>query len=142
MNLNPSDDLFYLGVKVILKNPQNQILLLKVQRPKKSFWELPGGRVQKLETEVQAVYRELLEETGIKNIKNLKSIYLKRSDYRCKTFDEQDVGLIFSFFQASVDNSDVSLSVDHAEYAWVSIQEADQLLKNGYGCLVSELVKS
>ena len=30
---------------------------------------------------------------------------------------------------------------DQTEFVWVSMQEADQLLEDGYGCLVSELVK-
>lgn len=142
MSFNSSDDLFFLGVKVILKNRQDQILLLKVQKSDESFWELPGGRVQKGETEVQAVYRELLEETGIVNIQNLQSIGLVRSFYRLKTFDQQDVGLIFSFFQATVDSSDVTLSPDHTDFVWVSRQKADELLEDGYGSLISELIKS
>jgi|GEM_PF-1510629 len=34
-------DLFWLGVKIILKNKDDHILLLKVQKKNETFWELP-----------------------------------------------------------------------------------------------------
>lgn len=141
MNHNPADDLFYLGVKVILINPDNQILLLKVQKPDESFWELPGGRVQKGESEVQALHREIFEEAGIQNIKHLQPIAFMRSFYRCKISTNQEVGLIFSFFKATVDSSHVTLSVDHVDSTWVSLQEAEKLVEGCYGSCLSELIE-
>ncbi len=42
----------------------NQILLVKARD--KSNWQLPGGRIEPGETPIQAVAREVHEETGLK----------------------------------------------------------------------------
>ncbi|MBP7854538.1 NUDIX domain-containing protein [Candidatus Babeliales bacterium] len=127
------DDLFYLGVKVILKNAKNKILLLQVQKTKRIFWELPGGRVQKNETEIQALMRELAEETGITSINNIQSLGVSLSKFRMQYSSDLNVGLIFSMWSAMVDDVDVTLTTPHVSYQWASVNQAKKLLKDAYG---------
>lgn len=132
------DDIFYLSVKLILKNEQNQILLLKVQKDNDSFWELPGGKVQIAETEEIAIVRELFEETGITSIQNLKHITTFKSDYRS---EKKDIGYIFSFFSANTTQKNISLGIDHIEYLWTEQEHANSILNDAYVKTINELTK-
>ncbi len=47
-----SEDIFHLGIKALIRNSEDMILLLQVNPkaldgPKRDYWDLPGGRVQK-----------------------------------------------------------------------------------------------
>lgn len=130
-----TDDLFYCGVKIVLKNSDNKILLLKKPVKDKDFWELPGGRIQIGETELDALRREMAEETGITTIDNIHHITMLISKYRCATNDNQQVGLIFSVFGGTTESDTVTLSDDHKEYMWVTQEQATQLVDDAYGKL-------
>jgi len=54
------EDCFHLGVKVLLYDSEGRVLLLK----KGPYWDLPGGRLQKGETLMETLQREVEEETG------------------------------------------------------------------------------
>ncbi|MCH9617513.1 MAG: RNA pyrophosphohydrolase [Chlamydiia bacterium] len=59
------------SIRIILLNDKQEILLLKAKagtgwRDRESpFWFTPGGGIEKEESEIDAAYRELYEETGI-----------------------------------------------------------------------------
>ncbi|SMC26995.1 8-oxo-dGTP diphosphatase [Clostridium acidisoli DSM 12555] len=58
------------GVLGIVQNSKKEVLFIKQRKgPYAGSWLLPGGSIEKNETCVQAVIREVNEETGI-NIKN------------------------------------------------------------------------
>jgi len=73
----------------------HQILLLKQieHASGRSYWQIPGGRIELDETEEQCVQREMLEETGLEvQIDSLlldepsppsDSIYQRWKTYRC-----------------------------------------------------------
>jgi 8-oxo-dGTP diphosphatase len=46
---------------------QDRILLCRHEKPGKEYWLLPGGGVDSGESLVDALYRELLEEVGLKD---------------------------------------------------------------------------
>ena len=52
-----------LGVRVLVQNPQGQVLL--VRHTYAPGWLLPGGGVERGEIAEQAAAREVLEETGV-----------------------------------------------------------------------------
>jgi len=63
------------SIKLILLNENNELLLMKtedkdIQSNKGKyngvFWQMIGGKIEDGETIEEAVYRELLEETGLK----------------------------------------------------------------------------
>lgn len=42
-----------------------RVLMVRLQRPGKSFWVLPGGAIESGETPQEAAIREMREETGL-----------------------------------------------------------------------------
>ena len=56
------------GVGIIVLNNQDKIFVAKRIDNPKSFWQMPQGGVEKGEDFLSAAYRELEEETSIKNV--------------------------------------------------------------------------
>lgn len=127
------EDSFHLGVKTIIKNSEGQILILEVKKGAKHYWDLPGGRVQKGEQPEITALREVMEETGINTLQNLCHKGMIKSCVRIPVNSESTVGLIFSFYTAYVENTDVILSVEHHSYQWVTQEKALELLTVTYG---------
>tara|TARA_B100000579_G_scaffold397911_1_gene377813 strand:+ start:387 stop:866 length:480 start_codon:yes stop_codon:yes gene_type:complete len=62
------------GVGVALLNKDNKIFVAKRIDNPKNFWQMPQGGINKKEDYLSAAYRELEEETSIKNVKLLKEL--------------------------------------------------------------------
>ena len=62
------------GVGIIILNDQNKIFVGKRKDNPGDKWQMPQGGVDIGEDFVTAMKRELMEETGIKNIKIIKEI--------------------------------------------------------------------
>ena len=62
------------GVGVIILNKENKVFVGKRKDNPLDKWQLPQGCVDKGESYLQAMKRELFEETSIKNIKVIKEI--------------------------------------------------------------------
>ena len=63
-----------LGVGAIVLNNKNRVFVGKRKDNPIDKWQMPQGGVNEGEKLIDAMKRELLEETGIKNIKILKEI--------------------------------------------------------------------
>ena len=62
------------GVGIIVLNNNNQVFVGKRKDNPGDKWQMPQGGVNKGEDFINAMRRELIEETSIKNIKILKEI--------------------------------------------------------------------
>ena len=62
------------GVGIIVLNSDNQVFVGKRKDNPGDKWQMPQGGVDKGESFITAMRRELIEETSIKNIKILKEI--------------------------------------------------------------------
>jgi putative (di)nucleoside polyphosphate hydrolase len=62
------------GVGIVVINNENKVFVAKrIDNPKK-FWQMPQGGVDNGEDYLTAAYRELEEETSIKNVKLIKEL--------------------------------------------------------------------
>ena len=62
------------GVGIVVLNKKNQVFVAKRIDNQKNFWQMPQGGVDKGEDYLTAAYRELEEETSIKNVELIKEL--------------------------------------------------------------------
>ena len=63
-----------IGVGIILLNKENKVFVAKRIDNPKNFWQMPQGGVDDGEDYLTAAYRELKEETSIKNVKLIQEL--------------------------------------------------------------------
>ena len=63
-----------LGVGIVVLNKENKVFVAKRIDNPKNFWQMPQGGVDKGEDFLRAAYRELEEETSIKNVELIKEL--------------------------------------------------------------------
>jgi 8-oxo-dGTP pyrophosphatase MutT (NUDIX family) len=98
-------------------NGREYLLLLNAGR-----WDFPKGGVEKGESELQTVLREVKEETGLKSFAIVPGFrrvieYFYRRD--SKNVHKQVVYLL-----AKTSEDKVSISFEHQGYAWYAYREA------------------
>ena len=136
------DTLFLIGPRATIYNTKTNKVLLLQRNDGNNAWEIPGGKRENNEDIVDALKREVQEETGL-IINEYKLVYVSL------TFENHPVLKPFLNigYLCLVDNSDVVISDEHIDYKWVSVEELanyldndiyNDLLNNG---MISELKK-
>jgi len=102
---------------------KTEYLLLKRVPEKNGFWQPVTGGLEEGETRTEALFREIKEETGIKNpIRVIEGLYY---------FEFSDPNLNQEYVYGVEVSPTEELVLDgeeHSEYRWCSFQEALQLL--------------
>ena len=62
------------GVGIVVLNKKNEVFIAKRIDNQKNFWQMPQGGVDMGEDYLAAAYRELEEETSIKNVNLIKEL--------------------------------------------------------------------
>jgi putative (di)nucleoside polyphosphate hydrolase len=62
------------GVGIVVLNKRNKVFVAKRIDNQKNFWQMPQGGVDKSEDYLAAAYRELEEETSIKNVNLVREL--------------------------------------------------------------------
>lgn len=127
------EDCFHLGVKAVLINQDKKILLLERYHPsKEKYLDLPGGRLQRGESQLEALSREVKEETGWDNMSGAHPFMMVLTKIRIPN-QESDVGLIFSIFVLIISDSfHPTLSHEHVNFEWCSLSNAVEKLRSQY----------
>ncbi len=143
------------GVGVVVLNSKNRVFVGKRKDNPVDKWQMPQGGVDPGETLLQAMRRELFEETSIKNIKILKEL-----DYWLEyELPENLVGIIWQgkyrgqkqkWFVVRFMGSDSEINLktkkpEFIEWKWLEINKLPDVIvefkKNIYEKLVKELHK-
>lgn len=111
-----------------LERDDGQILFLHRMDNKSqgNLWGIPGGKIDKGETPLQAVVRELKEETGIAlnhdSLKFIKSVYITNTVHN-------RVNYVYHMFKTSYNGSRaIAINPDeHKGYTWVTPCDALKL---------------
>lgn len=134
------NEIFYIGVKALIKNPSGQILLvhdtprLKVDGQSETYWDIPGGRVQLDERSlIETLKREVKEELNINDLK-VGALFDCTISNHLSQFDEKKrISLCLVAYMCTIPTDAViTLSDEHDQYKWLTPQEASELLKIKY----------
>jgi 8-oxo-dGTP pyrophosphatase MutT (NUDIX family) len=85
-------------------------------------WDFPKGNIEFGEDEVQAAYREILEETGIQNVHFLEG-FRKKIQYRYRR-GHKLIQKEVIFYLGMTNTREIILSNEHIGYAWKNYDEA------------------
>lgn len=98
----PNEKLFYLGVKALIRNNLGQVLLLQIRKGERTYWDLPGGRINEGEQALEALAREVNEETGIENIDHEKLLGMALTTIAIPITPDRKGGLILAVYACDV----------------------------------------
>jgi len=136
--------LLEVGVKALIKNNQNQYLILKRCFPYEGEtevrWDIPGGRINPGEPIYQALAREIKEETGLTMTGNPRILYAQDI---MRLADKHIVRLTF---EVSAEPGEIKLDLQdengtgHCDYQWVTLTEFKNLRHDIYLSPVLEIM--
>lgn len=114
--------------KAVVFNAVGKMLALRrsktdVRRPLQ--WDLPGGLLDPGESFVEGVTREIKEETGVE-INEPKLVFSKTQvrEWLEAAGVTHTNNCVFLFYVARAKTDQVSLSYEHSEYKWFTLEEA------------------
>lgn len=127
-------DSFHIGVKAVIFNKENRILLLERDHPiKRMYWDLPGGRLQKNESLISALVREIKEEIGLSDVDHFYPLITTLTNIRIPIQQDESIGLIFSIFKCHLSSTfQPILSTEHINFEWFTPLQASEKLKSQY----------
>ncbi len=144
-----------IGVGIVVLNSDNKVFVGKRKDNPVDKWQMPQGGVDPGETLLEAMKRELIEETSIKNIKVLKELdywleYQLPKDlvgiiWQGKYRGQKQKWFVVKFF--GLDN-EINLNTkkpEFIEWKWLDISKLPDVIvdfkKNVYKKLAKELDK-
>jgi len=112
---------------VVFRKEKKKIFYLVLKRKLHwKGWEFPKGGVEKNESLLQAVKRELKEETGLKIKKIINMKINGKFDYPRKLKDMPGIkGMNYSLYAVEVKKGKVKIDkIEHSGYKWLDFKQA------------------
>jgi len=97
------------------------------KRAKREYWDFPKGHLEKGETQQQAAAREVMEETGLKDVSFIPG-FQEHIQYYFRV-KEKTIFKTVVFFLASTEKREVKISFEHEGFVWLPFGEAMKKLK-------------
>ena len=128
------------GVGIIVLNKNDQVFVAKRIDNPKNFWQMPQGGVDQGEDFLTAAYRELEEETGIKNIKLIAELdgttsyelpdYLLGIIWKGKYKGQKQKWFLMRYLG---ENNEINIKTKNPEFLdwkWVEIDQITEIVVN------------
>ena len=126
------------GVGIVVLNKNNQVFVARRIDNNKNFWQMPQGGVDKNEDYLAAAYRELKEETSIKNIDLVGELdglisyelpkHLLGVIWKGKYRGQEQKWFVVRFLG---NDSEININTDHPEFCewkWVELENITDLV--------------
>jgi 8-oxo-dGTP diphosphatase len=112
-------------VGAVVRDDRSRLLLVRRgTEPAKGRWSVPGGRIEPGETAVQAVVREVAEETGLRVIPTGRAGTVERMGPGGVVYDIED---FYARLEPGVEPERVRAGDDAAEAGWFTFAEVEEL---------------
>ena len=121
------------GVGIVVLNKDNKIFVAQRIDNQKNFWQMPQGGVDVGEDYLAAAYRELEEETSIKNVKLIKELdgltsYVLPKNllgviWKGKYRGQEQKWFVMEFFGQ---NSEIDIKTENPEFCewkWIDLEK-------------------
>jgi len=124
----PEKDFYQISLKLILKNNQDEVLILKSLDSGfcAGFYDLPGGRIDDNEFDVnflEILKRELAEEIGdLKITISPKIVALGRAESLKLDKNGKRIRVLYIMFEGNYHEGDIVISGEHKDYKWVNLK--------------------
>ena len=127
-----------IGVGIVVLNKNNQVFVARRIDNSKNFWQMPQGGVDKNEDYLTAAYRELEEETSIKNVDLVGELdglisyelpkHLLGVIWKGKYRGQEQKWFVVRFLGK---DSEININTDHPEFCewkWVELENITDLV--------------
>ena len=126
------------GVGIVVLNKNNQVFVARRIDNSKNLWQMPQGGVDKNEDYLAAAYRELEEETSIKNVDLVGELdglisyelpkHLLGVIWKGKYRGQEQKWFVVRFLG---NDSEININTDHPEFCewkWVELENITDLV--------------
>lgn len=122
-----NEDVFMIGVKAIVRNPEGKILLLESAQA--SHRTLPGGRIEQGEGTAETLRRELGEEIGVRDFE-ITSFFAGGVTSRRISQGDVTRGLALLVYEVKLPaDSQIKVGEEYESYGWFYPAEAADILE-------------
>ena len=128
------------GVGIVVLNKENKVFVAKRIDNPKNFWQMPQGGVNEGEDFLTAAYRELEEETSIKNVKLIKEIdgtttyllpeHLLGLIWKGKYKGQKQKWFLMRYLGEDKDINVKTTKPEFLEWKWIDINEITEIVVN------------
>jgi 8-oxo-dGTP diphosphatase len=120
----------------ILLNDQGMILLVRraKNQDEGGMWSLPGGTVERMETSLQALERELVEEIGCSLVSS--------SFFQTRVMEDEKKVVTANYFVGRLSGTVKIDLVELSEYAWYAPADLPSVLAYGQHKVIQEYLQS
>jgi len=126
------------GVGIIVLNKNNKVFVAKRIDNPKNFWQMPQGGVNEGEDFLEAAYRELEEETFIKNVELIKELdgtttyelpnHLLGIIWKGKYRGQKQKWFLMRFIGEEKEINIKTKNPEFLEWKWIDIDEITELV--------------
>ncbi len=139
------------GVGIILLNQENKVFVAKRIDNPKNYWQMPQGGVDDGESFLNAAYRELEEETSIKNVELIKEIdgtityelpdHLLGIIWKGKYKGQKQKWFLMKYLGKDMDINIKTKRPEFLEWKWIEIDDLTKVVVNFKLHVYEELTK-